>query len=220
MIKTLEIIAHNINDIKKINQSIANRIELCVDMPNDGLTPSLELVKKSLDLTTIPIMVMIRNHYRNFVYNETQFQEMLSQIIEYQKLPIKGIVVGCLTDNQEINFPQMQAIKNVAGDLEITFHRAFDQVIDKVNSAKKLAEIGIKRVMTIGNPKQPIINNVNLLLKLAQNIEILAGGGISEDNIFLLEQAGLSNFHLGTAIRKNKSWDQEIIISKINQLKI
>ncbi len=216
--KTLEVIAHNLDDIRAINKSSANRIELCVDMDHDGLTPSFELVKASLALTNIPIMVMIRNHYQNFVYDQVQFQEMLLQIEKYQQLPIKGIVVGCLTTNNEIDIDQMQAIKKAANNLEITFHRAFDQVPDKIKGAQILHKMGINRVMTIGNPHQKIVDNIELLKAISEHIDLLAGGGINQDNIKTLSDAGLVHFHIGTAVRQNRSWSGAIITNKINPL--
>ncbi len=217
--KTLEIIAHNLEDIKAINQSCATRIELCIDMEQDGLTPTRELITQSLALTTIPIMVMIRNHSRNFVYNKIEFSVMLAQISNYRKLGIKGIVIGCLkANNNEIDFEQMRAIKLATQNIEITFHRAFDLVEDKINSAKKLAKIGINRIMTIGTPGHPITDNIEILQRLSEEIEVLAGGGINQSNIKTLSTAGLAHFHVGTAVRESKSWNGAIDFKKIDQL--
>jgi copper homeostasis protein len=45
----------------------ANRIELCSDLANDGLTPSYELMQKTCSSLKIPVMVMIRPRAGNFV---------------------------------------------------------------------------------------------------------------------------------------------------------
>ena len=56
----------------------ANRIELCSDLANDGLTPSFELMEKTISNLKIPIMVMIRPRAGNFVYTEEEIGEQKS----------------------------------------------------------------------------------------------------------------------------------------------
>ena len=58
----------------------ANRIELCSDLANDGLTPSCELMKKTCSILKIPVMVMIRPRTGNFVYSEQEMIQMKSEI--------------------------------------------------------------------------------------------------------------------------------------------
>jgi copper homeostasis protein len=47
----------------------ADRIELCSDLANDGLTPSPELMQKTCASLKIQVMVMIRPRAGNFVYS-------------------------------------------------------------------------------------------------------------------------------------------------------
>ncbi len=217
---TLEVIAHTIDDVKNIDQSKATRIELCTNMMNDGLTPPLQLIENAVSLTDIPIMVMVRNHHANFVYDDKDFAHMLRQIDKLTSMGVHGIVIGCLTKTNKINYAQMKKVKTAAKNLEITFHRAFDWIKEeeKVEAAKKLKKIGIDRVMTIGDPNQNITDNWSILTKINEEIELLAGGGVNHSNAKLLSKRGIKHFHVGTSVRDKKSWQGHIIPKKINKI--
>ena len=54
----LEIIATCIDDVKAIDRSEANCIELCEGMELDGITPEKGLIEAAVKLTDKPIRVM------------------------------------------------------------------------------------------------------------------------------------------------------------------
>ena len=63
-----EACVESFREAKLAQQRGANRIELCSDLANDGLTPSLELMKKACSGLQIPVMVMARPRAGNFVH--------------------------------------------------------------------------------------------------------------------------------------------------------
>ena len=48
----------------------ANRIELCDNLMEDGTTPSVGTIKKTINDVNIPVMVIIRPRGGNFEYSE------------------------------------------------------------------------------------------------------------------------------------------------------
>jgi len=58
----LEVIATSLKDIEKINNSLANQVELCTAMEFGGYTPSHELIAEACKISLKPVMVMVRNN--------------------------------------------------------------------------------------------------------------------------------------------------------------
>src|SRR5690606_19352628 len=101
-----------------------NRIELCSDLANDGLTPSLELMKKTISNLKIPVMTMVRPRAGNFVYSEEEIGEMKSEIDLAKKAGAAGIVFGLLTSDNKLDLKNTQLLAEYASPLPVTFHKA------------------------------------------------------------------------------------------------
>ena len=82
----IEGIATNIQDVHDLNRFGADRIELCGEMEKDGLTPEMSLVKEAVEVSSIPVNVMIRPHDLSFHYTDRQIIQMEDQIREVGKL--------------------------------------------------------------------------------------------------------------------------------------
>jgi copper homeostasis protein len=159
MKKILEIIAISSDDVALINESKADRIELVYDLPNGGLSPTLSTIKESVKLTNIPINVMVRSQYRSFIYTDDELAEMLIYIKKINELEDKpnGIVFGSINKNKSINEEQLKKVIEVKGDLELVFHRAFDESKDyksNIEILKKYKEVKI--LLTSGTKPKAI----------------------------------------------------------------
>jgi copper homeostasis protein CutC len=124
---------------------------------------------------------MIRPRAGNFVYSSSEFQEMLAEIQEMKKFPISGVVIGTLTNNNEINFSQLQSLVETARPLSVTFHRAFDWIVNKEEAVVTLMKLQVDRVLTSGCSTnafegrfilRKLVDLVNDLTKNPKNIEI------------------------------------------------
>jgi copper homeostasis protein len=99
---------------------------------------------------------------------------------------VKGIVIGALNLNKTIDRDAMLRMKEVAKDLEITCHRAFDDSFDWKNSMDVLIEAGINRILSSGLSSSvelgmPILTE---MMKYAKSrIEIMVGGGVNLGNV-------------------------------------
>ena len=120
----------------------ANRLELCFDIVNGGVTPSYGTAKQIKENLNIPLFCMIRPRGGNFIFNENEIKIMLDDIfilVKYAK--IDGIVIGCLNNNQEIDIETNKILINKAReinkDIQITFHMAFDDIKDINTQYKK-----------------------------------------------------------------------------------
>lgn len=193
----------NYIEAKKAYEKGANRIELCDNLAEGGTTPSygtVALAAENLDLDIFPI---IRPRGGNFVFSEDEIKIMERDIDLLKTLNIDGVVIGALTENNEIDEEAIKRLIARAGDLNITFHMAFDEIKDKKSALDKLVELGINRILTKGG-KNSALDNKDVLKELidyAENrITILLGGKVTKDNYEeLVKYTGAREVH-GTKI--------------------
>ena len=184
----------NYNQAKKAFELGANRLELCFDMANDGITPSYGTAKQIKENINIPLFCMIRPRVGNFIFNENEINIMLDDIyilIKYAK--IDGIVIGCLNKDNEIDIEANKVLINIAKELnkniQITFHMAFDEIRDINNEYQKnidlLINLGINRILTKGCKQNSFQgkDNIKKYIDYANNrIIIMPGKGITNEN--------------------------------------
>ena len=70
----IEICANSFESAKAAQDGGANRIELCTDLSNGGLTPSHDLIEVVLEKLNIPVHVLIRPRSGDFVYSEKEME--------------------------------------------------------------------------------------------------------------------------------------------------
>lgn len=165
----------------------ANRIELCSDLANDGLTPSFELMKKTISNLKIPVMTMVRPRAGNFVYSEEEIREMKSEIDLAKKAGAAGIVFGLLTSDNKIDIKNTQILADYAVPLPVTFHKAIDELENPVDGVIELLKIeNIKRILTSGG-KPTAWEGQETIRKMIQaagdKIIILVAGKVLDSNV-------------------------------------
>ncbi len=104
------------------------RVELCAALSLGGLTPSIGLIEKCTEIEEVEIHVMIRHKEGGFVYSSVDIEIMESDIISAKEAGAKGVVFGCLNNDNEIDLKQNKLLYKLAKrlGLAVTFHRAFD----------------------------------------------------------------------------------------------
>lgn len=225
MLLRLEIIATNLKDVKAINQSNADQIELVADLKVGGLSPNLSTIEKAVALSKIPVNVMLRSHHYSFVYTANEFETILTHLKKIKQLKHKpnGIVFGSLTNEGAINENQLQQIINNKGDLALVFHRAFDELKDAIKGIKILNNYPLINTLLTSGTKAKAINGVEVIKKLVQlsgSIKIMVGSGVNLQNIKVLQkETNATAFHVGTAVRENGSIDGEILADEIDKIK-
>ncbi len=165
----------------------ANRIELCSDLANDGLTPSFELMQKACNELRIPVMVMARPRAGNFVYSENEVNQMKTAIDEAKIAGAAGIVLGLLTNDNQIDEKNTRLLAEYAQPLPVTFHKAIDELDDPVLGVQVLKTIpGIKRILTSGG-KSTALDGKETIRKMmdvaGDQIIILVAGKVLDSNV-------------------------------------
>ena len=165
----------------------ANRIELCSDLYNDGLTPSLELMQKTISNLKIPVMAMIRPRAGDFVYSEEEIIKMKSEIDLAKKAGAAGVVFGLLTFDNKVDLKNTKVLAEYAVPLPVTFHKAIDELENQVEGVKDLLQIeNIKRILTSGGLPTALEGQkiIREMIKTAgDKIIILVAGKVLDSNV-------------------------------------
>ncbi len=173
-------------------QKGATRIELCSDLANDGLTPSLELMKKACSELQIPVMVMARPRAGNFVHSDEEVAQMKTAIDQAKQAGASGVVFGLLTADNRIDEKNTRILANYAYPLPVTFHKAIDELDDPVEGVKILRTIpNIKRILTSGGKATALEGQETIrqmIIETKGRIIILVAGKVLDSNVEEIQQ--------------------------------
>lgn len=207
--KKIEIIASTPEDAIKIESYGGDRIELVSALSEGGLTPSYGLMKKVIESVNIPVNVIIRPHSQSFFYSHEELELMSQDIKIASKLGANGVVIGALNEKNEICEVGLNKLLGAAENMEVTFHRAIDELKDPVEGVKILSRYKrINRILTSGG-NGPLRENTEILRGMIQHsghIKILVGGGLNFENISqIIKETNALEYHFGTAVRFGRS---------------
>jgi len=164
----------------------ANRIELCSNQGEGGVTPSygmIDLARKNLH---IDLNIIIRPRGGNFIYTDSELNIMENDILICKELGVNGVVFGVLNGDNSIDKTANTELIQIASPLSTTFHRAFDETPDAMKALEDVIACGFTRVLTSGQKKTAMegAGLISDLIKFANGrIIIMPGGGIRKENI-------------------------------------
>lgn len=182
----------------------ANRLELCANLIIGGTTPSLALYEEVRKHTSIRIHVLLRPRFGDFLYTDHEFAILEREVEMFREAGVDGVVIGCLTKDGHLDMPKMRRLKEAAGSMSVTLHRAFDVCIDPFKALEECKELGINTILTSGQ-KNHCLEGEALIRELAEKakgkVDILAGAGVDADVIAkMVRSTSLTSFHLSGKI--------------------
>jgi len=195
----LEICAFNIRSCFIAESAGASRIELCANPLQGGTTPSYGTILHALGNINIPVFPIIRPRGGDFVYDNDEMSIIKKDILTSKDLGCKGIATGVLTVDNTIDISAIRQIVEWAYPMQVTFHKAFDEVPDAFEALEILIDAGCKRVLTSGLHRTAMEGAVTvsqLVTQAAGRIVVMPGGGVRGHNIAdLAKQTGTKEFH-------------------------
>lgn len=210
----IEAIVQNADEAIQAQNLGVDRLELVSAINEGGLTPSYGTIKQVLKSVSIPVQIMIRPHSHHFAYNNSDFQIIYEDIQNVLHLGGTGIVFGALNEDKTINEQMLADIIRISSLLDITFHRAFDEVSSQVDAFQVLTKYkqNVKRILTSGGTANCDAGKYQLqeLIKLTNEVngpKILPGAGLSPHNIEAIHQTvHADQYHFGKGIRLEQSF--------------
>lgn len=164
----------------------AERVELCDNLTEGGTTPSYGTIKMVVEKLNIPTFVIIRPRGGDFYYTPEEIEIMKEDIKVCKTLGVKGVVIGVLNKDNTINYEAIQDMITLAKPMSVTFHKAIDELKDPVSEVKKLAKIGVNRILTSGT-KETALEGKEILKKMIKEagdeIIIIVAGKVTKENL-------------------------------------
>ena len=198
----IEICCGSLTDCMTAEKYPVDRIELNSGLELGGLTPSLSTFLLAKEKSTKKIVCMVRPRTAGFCYNNYEISTMFSDADVFLKNGADGIVFGFLNPNRTIDIDNTKRMVELIHSYqkEAVFHKAFDEVLDYDKAIEDLISCNVDRVLTSGTAPS-VLEGLDVITHLEEKygdqIEILPGCGIKEDNIVeILEKSKVSQFHM------------------------
>lgn len=202
----LEIAANSLGSALAAQEGGADRVELCENLGEGGCTPSCGTLALARDHLRIPLYVLIRPRAGDFVYDALETDVVLRDIALCRQLGCDGVVIGALDADGGIDLPLCRELVAAAAGMGITFHRAFDVARDPVKSLEDIVSLGCERVLTSGaadSAGQGADAIRRAVLQSAGRIAVMAGAGVTADNVrTLVEASGVCEVHASAKARR------------------
>ncbi len=199
----LEVVVDSVESALAAQEGGAQRVELCADLLEGGITPSAGLIAAVRRAVSIGVMVMIRPRGGDFCYSPAEFAAMQHDVRVAKERGADGVVCGILTPDGDVDVQRMATLSAFARPLQVTCHRAFDMTRDPRRALEDLIGLGVERVLTSGG-ESSALEGLDLLVELAhqarERIVVMPGGGITERNIGKIAAAtGAREIHISAA---------------------
>ena len=207
---SVEVCAYSLFSCLAADRAGAQRVELCASPWEGGTTPSAGLVEQALKETSLEIHAMVRPRGGDFVYDETEKQTMLAEARSLIAQGVHGIVVGALKPNGDLDVEFMREFRKIAGDRELTCHRAIDVSRDPIQVMEELIGIGFNRILSSGGKNKALDGIENLAELVAASkgrIQIMAGSGVNPVNCLDFVQVGVNAVHLSARTTRNSEME-------------
>ena len=122
---TLEICTDSVESAINAEKGGGTRLELCSNLIIGGTTPTSSLFEKVRKNVSIPINVLIRPRFGDFLYSEYELEIMRNEIKMFRNLGADGIVTGVLTRDGKIDVKNMEKfiiVRNIITNINFFFY--------------------------------------------------------------------------------------------------
>lgn len=195
----LEICADSVASAMAAQCGNADRIELCSDLLEGGITPGPGLISLVRSRLKIEVYVMIRPRAGDFIYSKDELEVMRRDMDEARRFGVDGFVLGILTEHGDIDIKRTRELVERAKPLPVTFHRAIDMTPDPVAALEDVIATGARRVLSSGGASN-VTKGCSVLRSMREaagnRIAMMAGSGITLRTVrHIADSTGISEFH-------------------------
>lgn len=193
----LEICCGGYEDALIAYQGGARRVELNSALYLGGLTPSLGSLILTKKLPGLKVIAMIRCRGAGFCYSREEFAQMMLDAKLLLEHGADGLAFGFLQADARLDLPKIRQMITLIHSYhkEAVFHRAIDVSDNLLKNAKILTHLGVDRILTSGGYPKAIDGLETLAALLSYDVEILAGSGISAENVQAFKEIGITQVH-------------------------
>ncbi|MBR3704276.1 MAG: copper homeostasis protein CutC [Oscillospiraceae bacterium] len=197
----LEVCVDSVESAIAAEKGGATRLELCANLIIGGTTPSVALFDAVRAAVDIPINVLIRPRFGDFLYTDAEYDIMCREIELFAARGANAVVIGALNADGTLDREKMRGMIAAANGVRVTMHRAFDVCQDAFATLEEALELGVDTILTSGQKAnawegRELIGR--LMEKAGDRADILVGAGVSAAMIgdFRREYPAARAFHL------------------------
>jgi len=197
----LEICLDSVESAIAAAQGGADRVELCADLLEGGITPSAGLIAATRQKISIGLQVMVRPRGGDFCNSEAEFEIMRKDVRMAKQLGANGVVLGILDAEGNIDVRRTRELVELARPLNVTHHRAFDMTNDLFRALEDVISTGADRILTSGG-EATVSQGLGVITRLVKaagdRIIIMPGGGITQGDVReVAHKGGAKEIHVG-----------------------
>jgi copper homeostasis protein len=198
----LEVIVQTLTDAREAARGGADRLEVLRSLADGGLTPPLALVQEIAAEVSLPLRVMIREN-AGYTTHAGEVAALREAAAAFANASVDGVVIG-FAHAGELELDKVAQVLTTAPDINVTFHRAFDQLRDPLAAIDALAAVArIDRILTSGGEGPPAVRAERLRAyqqRAGTRPTIIAGGGVDEAMLAVLARIpSVREVHVGRA---------------------
>ncbi len=218
----LEVIVLSVADARAAAEGGADRLEVVREIRLGGLTPPVSLVRAIATETGLPLRVMLREN-GGYDTNAREIAAMRSAAAEFAALGVDGLVTGFARGGDALLDETAAVLEDVPG-VRVTFHRAFDQVRDRLAAIDRVSAIPqVDRILTDGGAGTPARRCARLREwgdRAWGRITLIAGGGVDEEAIrWFARHACVREVHVGRAAREGGDQEGPVSVARVRHLR-
>jgi copper homeostasis protein len=152
-----------------------------------------------LAATDLPVRVMLRDAAG---FAPGDLDGLRRAAAEAREAGATEFVLGFLDGLGRVDEAACRAVLAEIDGCAWTFHRALDHSADPLESWDVVAELGCDTVLAAGAAKG-VAEGMGVLRELARRRQprLLVGGGLKQEHVPPLKAAGVTAFHVGSAVR-------------------
>ncbi|GMH77940.1 hypothetical protein TL16_g07592 [Triparma laevis f. inornata] len=206
-------------------QSSANSVELCASLSVGGLTPSISAVASLANIhdkyPQSHVTILVRPREGNFIYTPAEKDLIISDVKTYKDLlsphGLHSFTVGCLTSDSKLDADFLKTVNDLG--VEITLHRCVDDILSlQTMSPSEIVETaaksGVVRILTSGGKKTAVegLMNIKKMVAYAREhyplLTIIAGSGVTAENVNMFKEIGVECVHVGSGVKVNEEIEE------------
>ena len=217
----LEVIACSVEDALAAEAGGASRIELTVQLEQDGLTPPPELVRDVAGRLKIPVRAMLRDRAAFEVGSLEDLARLKQQAREFAALGVEGLVTGFVSD-AALDLEALEAIIAQAPAARFTLHHAVEHTRNPAAALRGLRRFAnVDRALVSGG-KGTLEERISRWAEYGEAFgpgrTLIAGGGLTLEMLPVLrERTSLRVFHLGRAVRSPEESAGRVDAAKVRR---
>lgn len=202
----LEVIVETLADAHAAARGGADRLEVVRALDVGGLTPPLTLVRDIAGAVHLPLRVMVRGN-GGYGTDASERARLRDEAAALAALGIDGLVCG-FADNGRLLLEDVIDIVPSVSDVRVTFHRAFDQLLDPLEAIDRLKRLAnVDGILTSGGNGSPEARCKRLAAyqeRAGDRLTVIAGGGVDEATLLeIVRTQAVREVHVGRMAREH-----------------